>query len=184
MLLVAASMPMRDLENFAAPRPNPPRVIANRGANGIDGLCSTALGAAAAGRGPVVAVLGDLAFLHDVTAFASVDDEIGDCTIVVLDNGGGGIFSFLPQAQSVPGPEFERLFGTAPRVSVGDVARGFGLDVADVSSLGELDDALAVAERGRRRVLRVGVPSRPENVELHSRIHETVALEVKAELGL
>jgi 2-succinyl-5-enolpyruvyl-6-hydroxy-3-cyclohexene-1-carboxylate synthase len=184
MLLVAASMPMRDLENFGAPRPNPPLVLANRGANGIDGLCSTALGAAAAGRGPVVAVLGDLAFLHDVSAFASVDDEIGDCTVVVLDNGGGGIFSFLSQAQSVPGPEFERLFGTAPRVSVSEVARGFGLDVADISSLGELDDVLAVRERGRRRVLRVGVPSRPENVELHSRIHEAVALEVKAELDL
>jgi len=89
-MVVAPSMPLRDLEWFGAPRANPPRVLANRGANGIDGVTSTALGVAAGAGGPVVAVLGDLAFLHDVSALVPVGHVTGSCTLVVLDNGGGG----------------------------------------------------------------------------------------------
>jgi 2-succinyl-5-enolpyruvyl-6-hydroxy-3-cyclohexene-1-carboxylate synthase len=174
-LVVASSMPIRDLEWFGAPRANPPRVLANRGANGIDGVTSTALGVAAGVGGPVVAVLGDLAFLHDVSALVPVGDATGSCTLVVLDNDGGGIFSFLPQAGALAEERFERLFGTAPRVSIGEVARGFGLPVADVSTLAELDEALGrFVGVPARSVIRVALPSRTDNVALHERIHRAV----------
>jgi len=184
-LFVSSSMPVRDLEWYGAPRANPPRVLSNRGVNGIDGVTSTALGIAAGHIRPVVAVLGDLAFLHDTSALVSVgDDAGGSCTLVVLDNGGGGIFSFLPQAGVLDRQRFERLFGTEPRVSVNEVARGFGLPVADVSTLRALDDALlGFIGREPRSVIRVELPSREDNVGLHDRIHAAVADATRAALA-
>ena len=94
--------PIRDLEWYAGAYPRPPRVLANRGVNGIDGVVSTALGVAASEPGPgvrTVALLGDLTLLHDVSGLVNVPEV--PCTFVVLDNGGGGIFSFLPQAAAL-----------------------------------------------------------------------------------
>ncbi len=100
-LVVSSSMPVRDVEAFAPPWSSPPRVLANRGANGIDGVVSTALGVAL-GRGrPTVALVGDLAFLHDCSALVRSPGADMPCTIVVADNGGGGIFSFLPPASAL-----------------------------------------------------------------------------------
>jgi 2-succinyl-5-enolpyruvyl-6-hydroxy-3-cyclohexene-1-carboxylate synthase len=160
-------------------------VLSNRGANGIDGVTSTALGVASGQDTPVVAVLGDLAFLHDASALASVgDDTGGSCTLVVLDNGGGGIFSFLPQAGILESERFERVFGTQPQVSVSEVARGFGLPVADVSTLAALDEALGrFAGRQQRCVIRVELPSRTDNVALHERIHAAVIDATRATLA-
>ena len=102
-LVVSASMPMRDLEWFAEAVPEPPRVLANRGANRIDGIVSTAFGVAAAGGAGAgtrtIALLGDLAFLHDVSGLVNLAPL--PCTFVVPDNQGGGIFSFLPQAEAL-----------------------------------------------------------------------------------
>ncbi|HXW38935.1 MAG TPA: 2-succinyl-5-enolpyruvyl-6-hydroxy-3-cyclohexene-1-carboxylic-acid synthase, partial [Acidimicrobiales bacterium] len=183
-LFASSSMPVRELEWFAAPRSNPPRVLANRGANGIDGITSTALGVAAGARRPVVALLGDLAFLHDVSALVSLRGEgRGSCTLVVLDNEGGGIFNFLPQADSVGPDRFERLFGTPPAVSVSEVGRGFGLPVAEASTLPELDEGLAgfVGAPGCA-LIRVAVPSREANRALHERVHAAVAEAVEGVL--
>ncbi|MGH9007377.1 MAG: 2-succinyl-5-enolpyruvyl-6-hydroxy-3-cyclohexene-1-carboxylic-acid synthase [Acidimicrobiales bacterium] len=174
-LFVSSSMPVRDLEWYGAPRSSPPVVRANRGVSGIDGVTSSALGLAAASRGPVVGLLGDLAFFHDVSALASVDDEAGSCTLVVLDNGGGGIFSFLPQAGALDPARFERLFGTRPRASVVAVARGFGLPTAEASTLSDLDEALEqFVGRESQAVVAVRVPGRDENVALHDRLHDAV----------
>ena len=127
-------MPLRDLEWYAAAERRPPRVLANRGVNGIDGVVSTALGVAAADPAtPTLALLGDLAFLHDVSGLVNLPQS--PCTFVVVDNGGGGIFSFLPQATSVANETFERLFGTPPTSDVTARAHGFGLAVADVGSI-------------------------------------------------
>ena len=137
-------MPIRDLEWYAAAHPTPPRVLANRGANGIDGVVSTALGVGARAHGQgarTVALLGDLAFLHDVSGLVNLPEV--PCTFVVLDNGGGGIFSFLPQATSVEPAVFEQLFGTPPTSDIGAVARGFGLPVHEVAALSQLEAALA-----------------------------------------
>jgi len=174
-VVVSASMPVRDLEWFAPPEPVPPRVLANRGANGIDGVVSTALGVAAASpAGPgTVALLGDLAFLHDVSGLVNVPDV--PCTFVVVDNGGGGIFSFLPQATSLEAHRFEQLFGTPPTSDVAAVGRGFGLTVREVTSLGELDVALESALEARGpSVVRARVPDRSQNVALHAALEEAV----------
>ena len=127
-VVAAASMPIRDLEWFAATETAPPRVLANRGVNGIDGVVSTALGVATseaqvASGHRTIGLLGDLAFLHDVSGLVNLPDAV-PCTLVVLDNGGGGIFSFLPQAGALQPDVFERLFGTPPSSDIGAVARG------------------------------------------------------------
>ena len=185
LVVVAASMPVRDLEWFAAPCPSPPRVLANRGVNGIDGVSSTAQGAAAAGVAPVVGLLGDLAFLHDVSALVErVETPAGRCTLVVVDNGGGGIFSFLPQAAALDAASFETLFGTPQRTAVSAVARGFGLPVAEVSTPEELAGALAafVGHEGLA-VVRVIAPDRADNVALHERLAVAVGEGVGRALG-
>jgi 2-succinyl-5-enolpyruvyl-6-hydroxy-3-cyclohexene-1-carboxylate synthase len=170
-------MPVRDIEAFGAPRENPPRVLVNRGANGIDGVVSSALGVALA-SGPTVALVGDLAFLHDVSALVGVDVERPPLTIVVADNGGGGIFSFLPPATALDPPAFERLFGTPQLNDVLEVAAGFGWTVDDVP---ESSDGRALADamqrsfdRGGGTVIRVGLPDRTWNVDIHNRLGAAV----------
>ncbi len=173
VLMVSASMPMRDLEWFAPTLEEPPTVMANRGANGIDGVVSTALGIAASGRRTMV-LLGDLAFLHDVSGLVNLPEL--PCTFVVLDNGGGGIFSFLPQAAALDHDRFELLFGTPPVSDVGEVARGFGLEVHEVTTRGQLEAALDVTVASRTAaVVRVRVGGRKENVALHDAINQAVS---------
>jgi 2-succinyl-5-enolpyruvyl-6-hydroxy-3-cyclohexene-1-carboxylate synthase len=99
-LFVASSMPVRDIETFWPVRPDPPRVLCNRGANGIDGTISAALGAAADTTGPVVLLIGDVALAHDIGGLLAVRRLGLKLTIVLLDNGGGGIFDFLAVSRS------------------------------------------------------------------------------------
>ena len=120
-----------------------------------------------------MALLGDLAFLHDVSGLVNLPEL--PCTFVVVDNGGGGIFSFLPQAGSLATGTFERLFGTPPSSDLGAVARGFGLPGRDVTSLSELGEALDVPPAAPALV-RVRVPARGENVAVHDKINEAVRL--------
>jgi 2-succinyl-5-enolpyruvyl-6-hydroxy-3-cyclohexene-1-carboxylate synthase len=179
-IMVSASMPMRDLEWFSPALPVAPAVLANRGANGIDGVVSTALGIAASGR-RTFALLGDLAFLHDVSGLVNLPAV--PCTFIVLDNGGGGIFSFLPQAEALEPERFELLFGTPPSSDVGDVARGFGLDVHEVAAAAEFDDVLAASAAASASgsadapaLIRVKLRGRAENVALHEAINQAVRL--------
>jgi 2-succinyl-5-enolpyruvyl-6-hydroxy-3-cyclohexene-1-carboxylate synthase len=169
-VLVAASMPMRDVEWYAPALPVPPAVLANRGVNGIDGVVSTAFGVAATGR-RTFALMGDLTFLHDVSGLVNLSEA--PCTLVVLDNAGGGIFSFLPQAASLEPERFEQLFGTPPTSDVAEVGRGFGLEVYEVTSLSQLDVAL---NQPAPALIRVRVPGRPENVALHDAINQAVGV--------
>jgi 2-succinyl-5-enolpyruvyl-6-hydroxy-3-cyclohexene-1-carboxylate synthase len=97
-LFVASSMPVRDIESFWPARADPPRVLCNRGANGIDGTVSSAFGAAADGRGPVVLLIGDVALAHDIGGLIAARRLELDLTIVLINNHGGGIFDFLPVA--------------------------------------------------------------------------------------
>ena len=101
-------MPIRDLDWFMRTRPGI-EILANRGANGIDGFASSVLGAAISHSGPVVALSGDLSLLHDQNGLLQASEGSIDVVFVVVNNDGGGIFSFLPQADQ---PGFERLFGT------------------------------------------------------------------------
>ena len=163
-LVVASSMPVRDVEAFARPRAGV-RFLANRGVNGIDGFVSTVLGAATASSGPTVALLGDLCLLHDANGLLGAADRGVDATFVVLDNDGGGIFSFLPQAE-LP-DHFELLFGTPHGVDLAALVSMHGLPVQRVEKAGEVVPAIeaAIAAGGVRCVI---VPTeRAENVRRH-----------------
>ena len=185
-VLVASSMPVRDIEWFTPALAASPRVLSNRGVNGIDGVSSTAQGVAAANPGPVVGLLGDLAFLHDASSLVqgATAEQAGSCTLVVVDNGGGAIFEFLPQAAALPESTFERLFGTPQRTDVAAVARGFGLVVREAHNAEELLAGLheLVGSKGLS-VLRVVARPRPSNVATHDRIHARVAERVGALFG-
>ena len=109
-LHVGNSLPIRALDTFVGGAPGRLDVACNRGANGIDGVVASALGASAAGRGPTVLVVGDLSFLHDVGALQIAARHRLPLLVVVVNNDGGGIFSLLPQAAL--GDTFETLFGT------------------------------------------------------------------------
>jgi 2-succinyl-5-enolpyruvyl-6-hydroxy-3-cyclohexene-1-carboxylate synthase len=184
VVVVSSSMPVRDLEWFTPVLVDPPRVVANRGANGIDGVCSTARGVATGGS-PVVAVVGDLAFLHDASALLTpLGHAPASCTLVVVDNDGGGIFNFLPQAEVLDMGRFETLFGTRQSAQVAEVARGFGLAVREAATADELDAALGESVASRAlSVVRVPVPARRENVALHGRIDAAVATAVRLAIG-
>ncbi len=169
-LVVASSMPIRDVEWFGGT--TDARVLANRGANGIDGVVSTAIGVALGGR-PTVALVGDLAFLHDTNALLGAAERDVSLTVVVVDNDGGAIFSFLPQADQLPPDEFERLFGTPHGLDLVEVSRAHGVDASTVTSLDEL--AAAVAEPAPGIRVRVVRTDRQANVAVHERLYAAVA---------
>jgi 2-succinyl-5-enolpyruvyl-6-hydroxy-3-cyclohexene-1-carboxylate synthase len=159
-------MPVRDLETFLPSGPARVRFYANRGTNGIDGLVSTASGIAAASGARTWAVLGDLALFHDLGGLAAAR-EAENLRFLILDNGGGGIFNFLPQAEQLPADEFEALLGTPSGLDPTAAAELFGLSVATPGSPAELAAALAGA--ARMVVVRT---ERNRNLELHRRLTE------------
>ncbi|MCP3992303.1 MAG: 2-succinyl-5-enolpyruvyl-6-hydroxy-3-cyclohexene-1-carboxylic-acid synthase [Actinomycetia bacterium] len=127
-LLVSSSMPVRDVEWFG-PNRDDIEVYANRGANGIDGIISTAIGIASTGQ-PTTVLIGDVAFLHDSSALAGLAARPIQLDIVIIDNDGGGIFSFLPQADGLDTEKFELLFGTPHGVNLAGLAEAHGLNMA------------------------------------------------------
>jgi 2-succinyl-5-enolpyruvyl-6-hydroxy-3-cyclohexene-1-carboxylate synthase len=172
-LFVSSSMPIRDVEWFGHPS-SAHRVLANRGANGIDGIVSTALGAGVGG--PCVALVGDLAFLYDAGGLLGAAGRSTSCTFVVLDNGGGGIFSFLPQASALGAERFEQLFGTPQTADLPALCAAYGVPVTEVAAAAAV--AAAVAEgvaAGGVRVVVVRTPGRAANVTLHDELHAAIA---------
>jgi len=144
LLWVASSMPVRDLDRHMAPRPDL-RVLASRGVSGIDGLVSAAIGAAlshqAAGGGPAVALLGDLALLHDSPGlFLGPAEPRPDLCLIAVNNDGGGIFSALEQA-AFP-DSFERVFGTPHGADVAALAAAAGLPYQRLDQAADLPAAL------------------------------------------
>jgi 2-succinyl-5-enolpyruvyl-6-hydroxy-3-cyclohexene-1-carboxylate synthase len=123
-LFVGSSMPIRDLEWFSHPAGPGPEVLCNRGANGIDGTVSTALGASLDGRRTVL-LCGDLTFLHDSNALLSAYGHAGDLTVLVINNQGGGIFNHLPVAQETR--HFEQLWGTPQAADLGKLCAAHGV---------------------------------------------------------
>src|SRR5712692_8508707 len=170
-LVVSNSMPARDLDAFAPSSSRRFRVFANRGANGIDGVISTALGVAAASQRPTVLLAGDLALLHDLGALLTAKLHRLSLTIVLLNNDGGGIFSFLPIAQFPA--HFESLFGTPHRIDFSLVARTFGMGYRRPATPGEFGDSLENALEGGPQLIEVRT-DRAENVIQHRQLVEAL----------
>jgi len=149
-LVVANSMPIRDLDAFLPTNCRPMRIMANRGACGIDGLVSTATGVAYDSGTPTVLFTGDLAFLHDLSGLAAVRRLGVDLTVVVVDNDGGGIFSFLPIVDAAH-IDHRRLFHTPHGLDPGLVDEFVG------ASLYRPDDPVSLADALKRSVGQPGL---------------------------
>jgi 2-succinyl-5-enolpyruvyl-6-hydroxy-3-cyclohexene-1-carboxylate synthase len=198
-LFVASSLPVREIETFWPVRADPPRVLCNRGANGIDGTVSSAFGAAALAQGPVVLLIGDVALAHDIGALLAASRLGLELTIVLLDNEGGGIFDFLPVSRAPMGREPEaapaprarpasnELDGRSSRdIYTNHVATPTGLDFAKAAALyglshervRDLPAFRAALERafarGGSRIIEMD-GGRRANVELHERVWEAVS---------
>ena len=165
-LFVSSSRPIRDLEGFATPRSGV-TTHANRGLAGIDGNISTALGIALASK-QTFAVLGDLSFLHDLTGL--IHREEINCTFIVINNDGGGIFSTLPQ-RGVDG--FESVFGTPHGLDPAAIAKAMGISATTISSVDELKKTLKAPVKGISIVV-ANVPSRDENADTLKAIYESM----------
>jgi len=172
-LVVASSMPVRDLETFAAPRPDGARVLANRGANGIDGTVATAYGVAAATGEPVALLIGDVALAHDVGSLLTARRLGVPLTIVLVDNGGGGIFEFLPVAGERDA--FEQHVATPPGLDVEGAARAFGVHHLEVDDLDGLRAALDYGLATAGTQLIHARTDRARNVLVHRRVWDAVA---------
>ncbi|MGK2957451.1 MAG: 2-succinyl-5-enolpyruvyl-6-hydroxy-3-cyclohexene-1-carboxylic-acid synthase [Acidimicrobiales bacterium] len=183
-LVVSSSMPVRDLEWYAAPRVGV-RVVGNRGANGIDGVVSTAVGVALADGmhadgGPTTLLIGDLAFIHDTNGLLNLARRNLDLTIVVVDNAGGGIFSFLPPASTLDETRFEQLFGTPQDVDLAGLITAHGLPVLKAHDAEGLETALLLAHKTPGTHVVLVTTDRHENVEVHDSIHKAVATALDA----
>jgi 2-succinyl-5-enolpyruvyl-6-hydroxy-3-cyclohexene-1-carboxylate synthase len=168
-LVVASSMPVRDVEWFGTPRGDI-TVHSNRGANGIDGVIATGIGVAIGSGAPTTVLLGDVAFCHDLSSLTALQARGLDLTIVVTDNDGGAIFSFLPQAAALPADRFDTLFGTPHGTDIIEVARALGLRGYTAKSV---DDLAAAFDERDTSVVRVA-SDRRLNVDVHAALNEAV----------
>lgn len=165
---LSSSMPVRDVESFFPQGPRRLRFLANRGANGIDGVVSSAAGAAAAGDGRCVLLIGELALLHDLGGLIAARRHGIELTVVCANNGGGGIFDFLPVASEADPAAYEEHLATPHEVDLADVAALAGLPRSLASTPEELR---AVADRPGLIELRT---DRRENVRRHREVFERV----------
>ena len=177
VLYAGNSMPVRDLDTFLPQRERALRCLSNRGANGIDGVVSSALGASAADRGPVVLVIGDISFFHDLNGLLAARKHALNLLVVLLNNDGGGIFSFLPQAEDSlqATSDFELLFGTPHGLQFRPFVEGYGGRFTRVESWTAFDAAVADGlERGGLQVVEVPT-DRAHNVAQHRAVWRSVA---------
>lgn len=165
-LMVSSSMPIRDIEWYGL-IPEGITVHSNRGANGIDGVIATAIGVAVASGAPTAVLIGDIAFLHDSSALIGLMARSVDLRIVVIDNDGGAIFSFLPQATTLSNERFEQLFGTPHGVDLVALTASHGIPALTVDDLESFAKAL---EQPGPAVIRIE-SDRRANVVVHRRLN-------------
>jgi 2-succinyl-5-enolpyruvyl-6-hydroxy-3-cyclohexene-1-carboxylate synthase len=174
-LVVGNSMPIRDVDVFVRGDRRQLRIVSNRGANGIDGVVSSALGATAVADGRVVLIVGDLSFFHDLNGmFAATKFDL-DATVVVLNNNGGGIFSFLPQAEQLDTTTFEALFGTPTGLDVAAAAQLFAASHTRPEGWDAFRRELCRSIRGRGLSVIELMSDRNRNVVQHRAVWAAVA---------
>ena len=192
-LFVASSMPVRDIETFWPVRADPPRVLCNRGANGIDGTVSAAFGAAAHGPGPVLLLIGDVALAHDIGGLLAASRLALKLTIVLLDNAGGGIFDFLAVSRASmalapdASPEGSGSTDANEDIYTRHIATPTGLDFANAAALYGLEHERVTTIRAFRTAIERALSPRTgstivqvqgdrgANVALHERVWSAVS---------
>jgi len=175
-LVLSSSMPIRDVEWFAAPRDGV-KVFANRGVNGIDGVVSTAVGVALASRKPTALLIGDVAMMHDINGLINITERAVDLRIVIIDNNGGGIFSFLPQSSALNKDRFELLFGTPHNTDFVSLLAGHRVECVVTETRSQFNAAI---ERSGLCAMLVRT-QRDSNVVEHARLNAAVAEALTAE---
>jgi 2-succinyl-5-enolpyruvyl-6-hydroxy-3-cyclohexene-1-carboxylate synthase len=179
-LFVGNSMPIRDLDTFFFYNQKQIRIMANRGANGIDGIISTALGAAAVMEEPLYLVLGDLTFFHDLNGLIAAKLYKLNITIILVNNNGGGIFSFLPQAEHPK--HFERLFGTPLDLDFSHAVEMYGGSYTVVKNWDHFHQSFAeLKNQHGLKVIEVST-DRDRNLAEHRNLWKYVSREIVKEL--
>lgn len=167
-------MPVRDADTFCVAGPRGRQWVANRGANGIDGVVSTALGVSLDATGPCYLLIGDLSFYHDMNGLLAARLHGLALTIIVVNNNGGGIFSFLPQATQVPAEMFELLYGTPIDLDVQAVANLWGATYHRATSPEDLRAAIIRGDAPGLKIVEVRT-DRAANVFAHREMWKEVA---------
>ena len=172
VIFAGNSMPVRDMDSFFAAIDRPVRVFANRGASGIDGVVSSALGVSAAGRSPVYLVIGDLSFFHDLNALLIAKMHSLSLNVILIHNDGGGIFSFLPQSTQA---DVFSYFSTSHGLEFAAMIEGYGGSYERIDDWQQLQRALVNADsQSGLRVMELRT-NRDENVRLHQRVFQSCA---------
>ncbi|MDG6994996.1 MAG: 2-succinyl-5-enolpyruvyl-6-hydroxy-3-cyclohexene-1-carboxylic-acid synthase [Nitrososphaerota archaeon] len=178
-VVVGNSMPLRDLDAFYLEASERIWFVGNKGANGIDGLVSTALGISAL-EGNVLLILGDIAFYHDMNGLLAAKLHDLNATIIVVNNRGGGIFSFLPQHTLLQRETFENLFGMAHDLDFSGAATIYGAKFHRVNDCKKLDQVLSTSltERGVK-IIEFMAADRETNLELHASTFDQISGEIQ-----
>ena len=171
-LFAASSMPVRDLDEFATNEGSRAKVTANRGASGIDGSIATAFGFSTSLNNPITALMGDLAFLHDLNSLAMLRDAAHPLVLVVVNNNGGGIFSFLPISSYTD--VFEPYFGTPHDIRFKAAAEIFGLNYGSPTTPTQFEEVYRMALDAPRSTILEVFTEREENHVLHSTISRRI----------
>ena len=163
-LFSGSSMPIRDVDTFFSKTDKDITIFSNRGTNGIDGVVSTAFGIEAARKRPTYLLIGDLSFLHDVNGLIVSRFHKTSLTIIILNNDGGGIFSYLPQ--STVANHFEELFGTPTGLTFEHIGAMYDAQYAAVHTVEQFKDEMQKEKTKDVRIIEV-FTSRPINVKAH-----------------
>ncbi|MFF2174846.1 2-succinyl-5-enolpyruvyl-6-hydroxy-3-cyclohexene-1-carboxylic-acid synthase [Lysinibacillus sp. NPDC058147] len=176
-IFVSSSMPVRDIDTFLMATPKDIRIVANRGTNGIDGVVSTAMGFSQGNNRETYLLIGDLAFLHDVNGLIASRYQDCNLTIIVMNNDGGGIFSYLPQ--STVEAHYEDLFGTPTALKFHDIANMYDMDYIRVDDISELTVKFTTIKKRPMRLIEI-FTNREENVYAHRALWNRINAGLKA----
>lgn len=170
-VFVSSSMPIRDIDTFLLKTTHDIQVFANRGTNGIDGVVSTSLGFSSGSERECYLIIGDLAFLHDASGLIATRYQDCHLTILVMNNDGGGIFSYLPQ--STVEEHYENLFGTPTALEFRDIAKMYDMEYFEVEQLEELFPKFAAQQNKPMRLIEI-FTDREENVYAHRALWQQI----------
>ncbi|WP_243291137.1 2-succinyl-5-enolpyruvyl-6-hydroxy-3-cyclohexene-1-carboxylic-acid synthase [Bacillus sp. FJAT-47783] len=177
-VVIGNSMPIRDVDTFFQSSEKNVHLYANRGANGIDGIVSTALGISAASNRPTYLIIGDLSFYHDINGLLAGKMHDINITILIVNNNGGGIFSFLPQSSEKK--HFETLFGTPTNLKFEYAAKMYEFEYEKIEAWNELHKHF-IDEHSGIRLLEI-VTNRHNRVDIHRNFIQSVSQEIRKEL--